>query len=307
MIDQNLYTNLPGFWQEYKLSLALIDLKQKYPNIFIDNIVLSTVYDSFPCIWTAGRSAPRDVHHTKQMISDKIEPFLKRGIGIRYNFTNSLIEERHLYNEECNNILDLTMEILQNYPNLQLGITIFSDLLKDYLQQKYPNLYFCWSTTMGKIGLDEINRRSEKDLLVLDFNYNNDFNFLKQLTHPEHIEILINEGCIPHCPYRDLHWKIISETQISDSFINTPTGCLNKVMKTEYGSRCKQKIVTINQMKENYIPLGINKIKLAGRREEEISLLGQYVEIFIKPEYRGNVMRYIADNYITPKYDKILL
>lgn len=307
-MEKEILVNLPGFWQEYKLSLALIDLQQHYPYIFKEGFKLNTVYDCFPCIWSGGRSMPKDVWHNKEMIAEKIVPFLERGIGIRYNFTNLLLKEEHLYDYEANKIMDLTMEILEDYPDLPLGITIASTTLKEYLEKKYPQVYFIWSTTLGKLGLDEINRRTEKDLLVLDFNYNNDFKFLKKLTHPENIEILTNEGCIPHCPYRDRHWEFISETQLrsSDEECNTPTGCLNKVMKAEYGSRSRAKIVSAEEMINNYLPLNINKMKLAGRREEDVSLLGQYVEIFIKPEYRDDVMGYMVHNYIETKYNDIL-
>lgn len=306
-MKKEILVNLPGFWQEYKISLAMIDLKKKYPYLFKDDIVFNTVYDSFPCIWTAGRSAPRNVSHTKDMIAQKIVPFLERGIGLRYNFTNILLEEHHLYDENSNNIMKYTMEILKDYPNAKLGITIYSDLLKDYLDKNYPNLYYIWSTTMGMIGLDEINRRTEKDLLVLDFNYNNDFIFLKQLTHPEHIEILMNEGCIPFCPYRDIHWRMVSQAQLTDIRINTPVGCINKVMKTKYGSKSKAKIVTVEQIKENYLPLNINKIKLVGRREEDVSLISQYIYNFIKPDYAKEVKDYFMEKYIQPKYNKILV
>lgn len=304
-MTQDILVNIPGFWQEYKLSLAMVDLQHKYPFIFKDGLKLNTVYDCFPCIWTGGRSAPKDMIFSKDEIAQKIVPFLERDIGIRYNFTNLLLKEEHLYDYTCNQIMDYTMEILKDYPDLPLGITIASDVLYEYLQKKYPGLYYCWSTTLGKIGIDEVNRRSEHDLLVLDFNYNNDFEWLKQLKHPENIEILTNEGCIPHCPYRDLHWKYISETQLipGDQDCNTPTGCLNKVMKRDYGSRCKTKLVSFEEMRDNYLPLNINKMKLAGRREEDISLLGQYTEIFFKKEYGDDVMRYVATNYIETKYD----
>ena len=50
-------------------------------------------------------------------------------------------------------------------------------------------------------------------------------------------------------------------------------------------------------MKQNYLPLGINKIKLAGRREEQTSLAGQYVNILMKQEYREEVYSYLISSY----------
>ena len=59
-MDQMILTNMPGFWAEYKLTLAIIDLQARYPNIFKSDIKFNTVYDCFPCIWTGGSSAPHD-------------------------------------------------------------------------------------------------------------------------------------------------------------------------------------------------------------------------------------------------------
>lgn len=295
-MENKILVNMPGFWGEYKLPLALFDLQKNYPTIFKDGIIFNTNYDSFPSIWSGGRSTPRDAIITKQEIEDKIIPFLKRGIGIRYIFTNNLLEEKHLQDKNSNNIMDLTMEILKEY-NLPLGITIYSPLLKQYLKNKYSNLYFTWSTTLGKIGIDKINELSKKDLLVLDYNYNNNFEFLNQLKNPQNIEILINEHCVPNCPYRELHWKLVSEAQLMTEG-NISTGCLNSIMKTAYGNSFQEKVVSIEQIKENYLPLGINKIKLAGRREYPGEMARTYVDTFIKKEYYKETLDYLFANYV---------
>lgn len=299
MKNTQVLVNIPGFWGEHNLTRVMVDLQVKYPYIFKDDVIINTTYDCFPCIWSGGRSTLKDYTITRDEVEQKIIPFLKNGVGIRYNFTNMCLEEKHLYEKNCNYLMDITMDILKDFPNLPLGITIYSDLLKDYLEKKYPNkLYYAWSTTLGKIGIDEINKRTKKDLLVLDYNYNNDFDFLKQLQNPQNIEILINEYCIPNCPYRNIHWHLVSETQLLDKNCNIPTGCLNKVMKTAYGSSFHEKVVSIEQIKKDYIPLNINKIKLAGRREEENSLARQYADILIKKEYKDDVYEYIRSNYI---------
>ena len=295
-MNEKILINMPNFWAEYKPTLAIIDLHNKYPNIFKENLVFNSVYDCFPSIWAGGRSTIRGWVPTKEKIENKLIPFLERGIQIRYNFTNLLLEEKHLYEKNSNLLLDLTMDLLKKY-NTNLGITISSPLLKAYLEKRYPSLYFIWSTTLGKIGIDKINKLSTNDLLVLDYNYNNDFEFLKNLKNPQNIEILINEHCIPNCPYRDTHWRLVSEAQLAPN-ANISTGCLNSVMKTAYGHSIHEKVVSIEQMKENYLPLNINKIKLAGRREYEKGLIGQYSDIFILEEYRQQVFDYLADNYL---------
>ena len=49
-MNNQIVANMPGFYKEYKLTLAMIDLQLKYPHIFKDNVKMTTVYHCFPTI-----------------------------------------------------------------------------------------------------------------------------------------------------------------------------------------------------------------------------------------------------------------
>jgi len=53
----------------------------------------------------------------------------------------------------------------------------------------------------------------------MNYNYNNNNDYIKQLKHPNNIEILCAEPCIPNCSNRSNHYNTISKS-ILDMSIN---------------------------------------------------------------------------------------
>ena len=197
--------SIPDYWGFYALNLALIELMEQQPQKFYDDVKIDSIYGSFPCIWNGGRYLTGSTSF--ENIKATISPFMERGISIRHTFTNCLLEEKHLSDTLCNQICKLTEHPLN-------GVNISSQLMKDYIEKHYPLFYTMWSTTICTSNLDEINRLSQNNLLVLDYNLNNQWEQLKQLIHPENIEILVCESCLPNCPHRQKHYQNESNNQL---------------------------------------------------------------------------------------------
>lgn len=297
-----ILVSLPNFYYDNaKTTLKLLEWKKEYPTYFKDNVEFDTVYDCFPCIWNGGRYYKIEKDLTKEDIINTLEPFFKMGIKIRHNFTNKLLEQKHLNDYNGNLIIKYTIELCKKY-NTSFQIAIASELLYEYLNNKYENLNFIWSTTLGPIGKYKINELTKKDMIVLDYMYNNNFNFLKSLNNPEHIEILSNENCPPNCKYRMLHWYWASEAQL---YIGnkTPSVCLHPEVRNGNGKKFKEKFVSIEDCKSKYLPIGINKIKIVGRGDNYITLMTNYINFFIKPEYQAK-MKKMAWNCLTHERNK---
>ena len=124
---------------------------------------------------------------------------------------------------------------------------------------------------------------------------NNNFDLLKQLTHPENIEVLANENCLPNCPHRDLHFKIYSAIQLGRIKVgdNILGGCLNEGAKTEENVKDIQ--IPMEDFIKNYLPLGINKLKIVGRCTEQKRLADIYAEWLAKPEYQEEIRRQLNE------------
>lgn len=290
------FINLPEGQNNHSINLKIIDLINEYPQYFYDGIKIECVYDSFPCIWGGGRAIPGRGEISNEEIWTTLKPFFDRKIKVRFNFTNTLLREEHLTDKNANNILKQSLKLGELY-NQRIGIVIYSELLEKYLREKYSHIDFIYSTTLGQLGLDEINKRTKNNLLVLDYMYNNDFNFLNQLQYPDHIEVLANEACIPNCPHRKLHFDIYSAIQlgrIQPKQNGIPANCWSKEINSPYKVEDIQ--IDINNFINNYLPIGINRLKLVGRCVSPEDLIDIYLTWMVKPNYHSLIKEKIYEN-----------
>ena len=273
--------SIPDFYGFFHLNLRLLELKQQEPEKLYSDIVIDSVYGSFPCIWNGGRFYPGST--TYDNILATVTPFMDYGVSIRHTFTNCLLTEEHFSDVLCNKICELTENPLN-------GININSPALKQFLEQKYPQFYYMWSTTICEEGLNNINTLSEHNLVVLDYNLNNKFDLLKQLQYPQNIEILVCETCIPNCPNRKTHYIHESNCQLyNESNIYACPWANDNFFQ----GACKQPHhVTIEDIRKYYLPMGINKFKIMGRGRPMIETIENYVNYFVLPEYKDEI-RYL--------------
>jgi hypothetical protein len=271
--------SLPDYYGFFNLNLALLDIMESQREKFYDDIVVDSIYGSFPCIWNGGRFYEGGTSFGN--IIATTTPFTERGISLRHTFTNCLLTEEHLKDTLCNKICELTHNSLH-------GANVNSILLKEYLEEKYPDFYIMWSTTLCTKDLAQINSLSEKNLLVLDYNLNNNFEFLAKLEHPENIEILVCETCIPNCPNRKEHYLHESNCQLFNETSHYDCPWVNN--STFYAGAYQQPhYVSIDNIRQNYLPLGINKFKIMGRGRPAIETIENYVNYLVKPEYKDDL------------------
>jgi hypothetical protein len=261
------------------------------PEKFYEDVVIDSVYGSFPgCIWNSGRAACGWANI--ENIIGTVAAFNKLGISVRYTFTNSQITGRHLYDYYCNTICQATGHILDNVQN---GINVNQPVLAKYLEENYPGFYLLWSTTKGVDSVEETNELSKDRITVLYYGMNNT-TALDKLEHPENIEILVSEACIERCPKRAEHYKSIEKLQLlepSEEF-RCPYGCEQYYY---YDTPVKRDhYVSIDDIRDLYLPRGINKFKISGRQDNAVNLIENYVNYFVKPEYRDSVRNKLLIN-----------
>jgi collagenase-like PrtC family protease len=69
---------------------------------------------------------------------------------LRFTFSNSLLEEKHIYDTYCN----LIMEEADTGNN---EVIVNSPILEQYLRENYPNYKYISSTTKCERNIDIIN------------------------------------------------------------------------------------------------------------------------------------------------------
>lgn len=290
MSDKKYSFILPGDGLNLYTNIKLLDLIKNYPEFFYDDFKITAVFGCpSNCYFNGGglnTSSPIPVLKMRE----ELNWYKYYGINSKLTFTNALVEERDTYDRYFN-------AILREYDKPGNSVIYNNDLVKKYVKANYKNFEFTKSITSG-LKFDEVNKYSEEDLTVLPLIYNSEDKILSKLEHPENIEILVNETCVPTCPFKYTHYRDFNKY---------------KLYLQDYYDDC---FFDYHRVKENYAPhyifyreqldrfvnFGIDKFKISGRSmspQAMVSLAYDYCKFFVLPEYR-----YFVGNYILPDEDK---
>ena len=290
----NARFHIPDFYVHAILNLNLIDKIKEHPEYFYDGIEIASCYGCFaPALWNGGRVVAGT--STTTLINNTIRAFNERGVPIRYTFTNPTLTKDDLRDPFCNKICRLAEngfnEIIVNLP-----------FLEDYIREKYPKYPLVSSTVKQIEDYDALMREFEKDykLVVLDYNWNNDFERLEKIPqeYRARCEILINPYCTPHCKRRGAHYAALGEAQRESSVSplmsklygrNTMQKAMDfKCEFTSYNFYQIQKLGTFVGLDsiQKYLDMGFNNFKIEGRVISPYNVLESYIYYMVKPEYR---------------------
>ena len=225
----------------------------------------------------------------------------KYGISARLTFSNSLLKEENLSDKKCNALCVL----FENVNKKQNGIIVHSDLLLEYLKNKYPGFYFVSSTTKVLTEfeqlMNEVNR-SEFRYVVPDFRLNKAFDKLEQMTgsEKEKIEFLCNECCWFGCKDRKYCYETVSRKNLGEDCQEhqcrapeSEQGYLFSKAMTNPG------FIGIDDIRNIYMPMGFSNFKIEGRSLGSALILEFLLYYMTKPNYQLQVREAIyLDNML---------
>lgn len=281
------YFHLPGLFEFYGLYSAFLPLYRAHREYFYDNCEIGSIYGApSDCIWGGGRvgfgeCGPQDV----------LALMREYGISSRLTFSNLLLREEHLSDRKCNALCRMFCE----GSSPQNGVIIGSDLLLNYLAEKYPNFYFVSSTTkvITDFGLftDELNR-AEFRFVVPDFRLNKQLGRLGTLTpvQKDKVEFLCNECCHIGCTERRLCYENVSRRSLGE---NCPEHrCTAPDSAGGYlFSKAMENPAFIGRddIFGTYLPMGFSNFKIEGRGLGSAIVLEFLLYYMTKPEYQLKV------------------
>ena len=296
--------HIPDFYTHWDINLNLIDMIKEHPEYFYDGVEIASCYGCFPpALWNGGRTIPGRTPDS--LIDTTIKAFNDRGVPIRYTFTNPTLTEADLKDPFCNRICRLA----ENGFN---EIIINAPFLEEYIRNKYPKYPLTSSTVKQIEDYDQLMKEFEKDykLVVLDYNWNNDFEKLEKIPMElrKRCEILINPYCIPHCPRRGVHYKVLGRChlracEMDEQIMLNPLknrtnsenplkeandfGCNNTLMN--FYQVMNYKTFITREMLDKYLEMGFDNFKIEGRVLSAPNVVESYVYYLVKPEYRDLV------------------
>lgn len=287
--------HLPDFAGRYKLNILFADLLASRPEFFREGVEIASFYGVFPpSIWNGGRTQGGVCD--KAFVKNVLKAFNSKGIPLRFTFTNPVLEKKHLSDPFCN----MVMTMADNGMN---ECIVMSPILEEYIRRTYPNYKLTSSTCKRITDPDKLKEELGRDysIVVVDYDFNNNFEVLSQLPRKEDCELLVNACCEPGCPRRSAHYKCIGEQQIAYNdhirrYPNVPFPAdkydPQNFRDCPYSQRGIFEIrklrthISPDDIWEKYVPMGFEQFKIEGRTASALNILETYMYYMAKPECR---------------------
>lgn len=274
------YFYLPEFYGRMPMQLLLHGLMQEYPECFYDDIEIGAVYGTFPgAIWNGGRTILGECD--KEQMEYVLQEYNRRGIPVRFTFTNCLLEEKHLFDTFCN----LIMKLADNGMN---EVLVNSPLLEAYIRREYPGYKVISSTTKQLRTQQQVLAELEKgyEMIVL-YKAMNGTQEMFDLPHKENFEILVDSFCMDDCPNSKAHYEAASKAQLN--FDKMKFKSCPAINRDFYEFMENKSFITVEELYGRYREAGFMHFKLDGRAFNEYTVLESYMYYLVKPQERDRV------------------
>jgi hypothetical protein len=284
---EKAYFHLPGLFEFYELYRRFLPLFREHREYFYDWCEIGSIYGApADCIWGGGRVGFGD--ESPLEVAALMREY---DISARLTFSNSLIKECHLGDRKCNALC----ELFEDNGSLQNGVIIHSDLLMDYISEKYPGFYFVSSTTKVLTEFAEFEaelNRSEFKYVVPDFRLNKDHDRLKALTdnQKDKVEFLCNECCWFDCYDRKNCYENVSRKSLGENVEDHI--CVSPDADKGYTFSEAMKnpgFIGLSAIQNEYMPEGFSNFKIEGRSLGSAIVLEFLLYYMTKLEYQLKV------------------
>ena len=164
-----------------------------------------------------------------------------------------------------------------------------SSFLLTYIKDKYPKYHFISSTTKVLTNKNDLIKELDRDdfkYVVPDFRLNKNLDDLS-ISQKEKVELLCNECCPTYCLERFNCYKNVSMQVLDDKVADHI--CPYSNLKEGYRFSMAQKsssFISINDIKDKYLPSGFNNFKIEGRALGSAIVFEILLYYMVKPEYQ---------------------
>ena len=273
--------HLPGLFEFYDFYRKFLPLYHTHREFFYDWCDIASIYGApEDCIWGGGRTSDGVAN-----ASDVLSLVNDFGMSARLTFSNSLIRSEHLSDKKCNSLCGIFQKARS-----ETGIIVHSDLLLEYLREKFPDFYYVSSTTKVLTNFDDFEEelnRPEFKYVVPDFRLNRNFERLSKLSpsQKDKVEFLCNECCDFGCTKRKACYENVSRKNLDEDVADFK--CFSKEGSDGYLFSKAMKnpgFIGVKDIQEKYLPLEFSNFKIEGRGLGNAILLEFILFYMTKPE-----------------------
>ncbi len=279
-----IFFTLPNFYSNTKIINLFYNIHRNFPEYFKEDLVFSFATGNFTgCYWNGGYN---NNNNKAALYEDFVKLVDLISIPIRFNCANIFLEKKDFFDTMSNTILFLN----ENGSN---EIEISNLELYYFLKERYPNYNYIFSKEADLLcPLTEniINLICEKNffrLIQIPENKALDIDFLKKIKQKNKIELPIISTCNIGCLNKNNCQLSEHKNQYNYSIKNN-----YKLCNHNKGCHKNNPLITIEDIKEKYLPLGINHFYfpdiISDKKDDLIVFL---IDYFIKQEYKENIYK----------------
>ena len=276
------YYHLPGLFEFYDLYRLFLPLYYSHREYFYDWCEIGSIYGSpADCLWGGGRVGFGD-----NRPEDVAELMRAHGVSARLTFSNSLLRPEHLSDRNCNALCAL----FETGGPVRNGVILCSDLLLDYLRERYPAFYFVSSTTKVLTDFRQLEaelNRPEFRYVVPDFRLNKAFDRLNTLSdaQKQKVEFLCNECCRIGCPDRKACYESVSRKNLGEDFPEHVCTSPNAERGYRFSDAMQNPaFIGLEEIQNIYLPKSFSHFKIEGRSLGSALILEFLLYYMTKPE-----------------------
>ncbi len=281
---EKAYYHLPGLFEFYELYRMFLPMFFEHREYFYEWCGIGSIYGApNDCIWGGGR-----IENGMADPQRVLELLRKYGISARLTFSNSLLKEEHLADEYCNELCRLFSE--DKSP--ENGVIVHSELLREYLQENYPDLYLVSSTTKVLTDFEDFRRETERKefrFVVPDFRLNRELGRLSTLSNTEKdkVEFLCNECCWFGCTDRKACYESVSRKNLGQMCDEHQCTSPDAAEGYRFSKAMKNPgFIGTDNIQNIYLPAGFSNFKIEGRSLGSALILEFLLYYLTRPEYR---------------------
>ena len=274
--------HLPGLFEFYELYRRFLPLFREHREYFYDWCEIGSIYGAPEnSLWGGGRISCGD--HDPREVRALLQEY---GISARLTFSNSQLRAEHLSDPACNALCELfrTDEEPRN------GVLVHSELLTEYLQKNYPELYLVSSTTKVLTEFGQFRKELEREefrYVVPDFRLNHAFDRLDTLTpgQKDKVEFLCNECCWFGCTERKRCYEVVSRQNLGEDCPDHRCAAPDAAEGYRFSKAMENPgFIGINGIRQEYLPRGFSNFKIEGRGLGSALILEFLLYYLTKPE-----------------------
>ncbi len=210
LCENEVEYNVSGLFLCADLVYKMIEMvNEKYDY----RLPIKYMYGSPKVRWNGGRVLLKanDNSLDREIIEKEFEKAVEHKIIPLLTFSNTLLKEEDLHDDQCNCLLEIANEY-------EAQIIVSSEILERYIREKYPEMKI--HASVIKTAFQEKRDCDYYDGLSRDyFSYvvhpddNFDIGLLEKI-EKRNAEIILNERCYYDCKIRKSHYESISREQL---------------------------------------------------------------------------------------------